>query len=196
MRQILSLLAPGLLLAALAAPADAAIYSTSFSGTVTQQTGTTNSVGSTVNGAFVYSSDAGGFVSFTIDGVSATPPYTSIVSATPGVNPYSVLFEAQTSAVQQGGTTNRNFALDLEGPFPGGFSSSTALGILTSPTLKSQLDPTLSQFSYLIANANGTAIQSLTAALTISSLNTAVPEPVSLALLAAPVLGVVLRRRR
>jgi hypothetical protein len=61
--------------------------------------------------------------------------------------------------------------------------------------LKSQLDPSLSQFSYFIGNADGTGIRSVTAALTVSSLNTAVPEPVSLALLAAPVFGVVLRRR-
>lgn len=193
MQKILSLLAPGLLLAALAAPADAAIYSTSFSGTVTQQTGTTLSVGNAVSGAFVYSSDLGRFLSFTIGGASATPPYTSIVSTTPGVNPYTALFEAQNSAVQQGGA-NQTFSLDLEALTT--FRNATALGILADPTVTSQLDPALSQFNYFIGNANGTGIRSVTAALTVSSLSTAVPEPVTLALLAAPVLGVVLRRRR
>jgi hypothetical protein len=192
MRKIISLLVPGLLLGALAAPADAAIYSTSFSGTVTQQTGTALSVGGAISGAFVYSSDQGRFLSFTVDGASATPPYASVVSTTPGANPFTALFEAQNSAVQQGGT-NQTFSLDLEALTS--FKNATALAILADPTLKSQLDPSLSQFSYFIGNADGTGIRSVTAALTVSSLNTAVPEPVSLALLAAPVFGVVLRRR-
>lgn len=192
MRNLFGLLGAGLLATALVAPADAAIYSTSFSGTITGQSGTGFSVGNALSGSFTYSSDAGRFLSFAIDGFSASGNYNSIVSTTPGANPYTALFETQISATSQGGNLNQTFSLDLEALNT--FARSTALGVLTDPTLASQLDRTLTNFAYNSGNANGTNIVSLTASL--ASVSTQVPEPATLALLATPVLGMIFRRRR
>lgn len=192
MRLIPGFLTIGLLAASLTAPASAAIYSTTFSGTVSSQSGTIYSVGNAVNGSFTYSSDAGRYLNFSIDGFSASGAYNSIASVTPGANPFTALFETQISATSQGGNLNQTLALDLEALT--NFTASTALGVLTTPTLSGQLDPTLSNFTYFSGTASGTNIVSLTAALT--QVTTQVPEPATLALLAAPLLGLVTRRRR
>jgi hypothetical protein len=197
MTKILSLLASGAMLAVLAAPADAAIYNTTFSGTVTATQGTTYATGNAVTGSFTYDSGTNTFLNFTIGNQSAVQPFTSSVSVAPGgvIGPYSAFFTAQYSPVQQTGSQNETFTLDLEALDK--FSQSTALGILTDPTLASQLDPTLSQFTFYLADANGTNIRSLTASLsTVNTANTAVPEPASLLLLAAPMLGFAVARRR
>ena len=187
-----TLLVAGLLAVTLAAPASAAIYSTTFTGTVSSQKGTTYAAGNTVSGAFTYSSDASRFLSFSIDGFSASGNYNSVLGATPGGSPYSALYETQISATSQGGNLNQTFALDLEALT--NFTNSTALGILTTPGLNSQLDPTMSNFTYYSANAAGTNVVTLVAGLT--QVSTQVPEPASLMLLAAPLLGLVMRRRR
>ncbi len=200
MTKLSSLLLAGLALTALAVPAEAAIYSTNFTGTVTASANTTNAVGSTITGAFTYSTDTSQFIAFRIDGFTATQPFTSVVTTVPAnaLNPYSAFYEANQSVTQGTGAVNRTFTLDLEALT--NFTTSSALTLLTSPTLLAQIDtnpadsPTNSTFSYYNGPGNGTGVTSLTAALT--SISTTVPEPASLALLAAPVLGMALRRRR
>lgn len=199
MRTILGLLAAGLLAAA---PAHAAIYSSTFSGAVTQQTGAGLTVGSTVTGSFAYSSDASRFLNFTINGISAAQPFLSTVTTVPVAvsNPFEAIYTASTSIPQGNGTTNSAFTLDLLANTS--FASANALTILTTPTLGSQIetlansfDGNFSDFTYSTGSATAVT-RSFTVALNPTTLVTQVPEPATLALLAAPMLGLILRRRR
>ena len=201
MRKLLPLIASGLLLAA-AQPAAAAIYSTSFNGTVVSQSGTSSSVGSSVSGSFTYSSDAGRFLNFTIAGIPAAMPYASQAITSPGgaSNPYEAIFQALNSGVQTGTGGNSSFMLDLLAY--NSFNSGNALTVLTTPGVGTTLETQQNSFDgnyslFSLSRGTGTSTtQSLIAALNPASLTTAVPEPASLALLAAPMIGLVLRRRR
>ncbi len=207
MTKLLSLIAPGVLLMAVAAaPAHATLYSSSFSGSVVSQTGTSFSVGNTVSGSFTYNSSTNSFLSYSIDGFSAAQPFASIATAIPNgaVAPYEAQFEALSSAAQQGTNRNISFTLDLQAIT--NFTNSTAFGILTSSATASQLatqanqgssDPLqISTFSYNSQPASGGAGVSLVVALNAASLSTSVPEPASMMLLAAPVLAFAFARRR
>ncbi len=196
MTKLSTLLLVGLVVTAAALPAKAAIYSTSFTGNVTNSTNTTNAVGSTITGSFTYSSDTSQYLNFSIDGFSATQPFISVATTITGgaINPISAFYAANQSVTQGTGTTNRTFTLDLEALT--NFGTNNALALLTTPNLFSLLDTTTigSDFSYVNSSATGTGTTNLVA--TLTSLSTTVPEPASLALLAAPVLGMVFRRRR
>lgn len=201
MRKLLAFLTPGLLLAAATLPADAAIYSTSFSGTVVSQTGTSSAVGSTVAGSFTYSSDASRFLNFTIAGLSATAPFTSqaTTSSLSTSNPYEAIFQALTTFAQTN-SSNASFTLDLLAF--NNFTSGNALTVLTTPGIGNALETRANSFDgnySLFSVSRGTGMastQSLIAALNPASLSTSVPEPASLALLGAPMMGLVFRRRR
>jgi len=189
-----------------AAPAQAAIYDARFTGVVASSQGSTGfATGSTVTGEFIYNSSTTTYSLFTVGGVAATAPFTSLASLTPDKS--TALYEAQASAVQQGATTNRNFAVDLEGlnPWPVAFGDAAGvLGLgsaLTSnlATAGNPLSQFPSTFGYNLAQSNGTAAAILTANLTsinVTVPGTAVPEPGSIALLATATLGLVGARRR
>ncbi len=188
-----------------ATPAQAAIYDARFTGIVASSQGSTGfATGSTVTGEFIYDSSTT-YSLFTVGGVAATAPFTSLASLTP--SKFSAIYQAQASSVQQGGTTNRSFTVDLEGlnPWPVTFGDAAGVlglgSVLTSnlDTAGNPLSQVPSTFGYNLAQSNGTATARLTANLTSISVTVpgvAVPEPGSIALLATAALGLVGGRRR
>ncbi len=193
------LFSPLAVAAAAVSPAQADILDVRFSGVVASQAGTSFSVGGAINGEFTYSTDTNAFLGFTIGGVSIAPGYASTALLTPDL--FSAQYQAQLSPVQQGGTLNNTFAVDLEGLAP--WPSANAVALLTSPgalatnldTITNPNDIFPSTFGYFIGTSNGTGIQQVSADLT--SIQVAVPEPATLALLAASCVSVgFLRRRR
>lgn len=185
----------------LAAPAQAAILDARFSGTVISQSGTNSALGSTVSGEFIYNTGTSAYTSFTIAGLSAAPGSASTAALTPDGT--DATYRAQISAVQQGGSVNQTFVLDLESltNFVQPVLPTSAVALLTNASELATLDLASnpasqfpSTFGYSLANANGTGVSRLTADLV--NLQVFVPEPASLALLAAACAGLAMRRRR
>lgn len=205
MLKISCLIVTGALIGAFTAPAEAAVYTSTFSGTATTSINATSPAGSTVTGSFTYDSSTSQFTSFKVGSYSAVAPFTSSVTVAPGggTPPFSAFYTASNSVVQGTGTVNQTFALDLEAlitsstttPFTS-FPSTNPLTILTLPNLNSLLDPS-SQFTYYTGTGSGTGVTNLVVSLSsISTAATGVPEPASMALLAVPAIAMVLRRRR
>ena len=194
MQRALRFLAPVLLISA-ALPARAAILDVTFSGPVTTEQNAAFTVGQTISGEFLYRTDTNQYLSFTIGGTSIQPPYTS--SANLAVDEYTALYQAQSSPVATGGSTNSTYTLDLEaiGVFPvTGNSTADAVSLLTNTSqLATNLDPS-SDFGFYNATASGTNVTSVTAALT--TLKVAVPEPATLALIMTSIAGLGFLRRR
>lgn len=195
MRSIATVLVLGLLAAA---PAHASFLEVTFTGTVTSNQGNSFTAGQTINGSFGYETSNGTIANFQVAGVSAQPPFNTIVQVAPAVlNPFSAIYEAQTSPVQQGGNQNQTFNLDLEALNT--FPTMDPAAILTLPNLLSVLDLNsadiaYSNFGFYTATAAGTNVSAVSAALT--GLAVGVPEPASLLLLAVPLVGSALLRRR
>lgn len=183
-----------------AAPAQATVHDARFSGVVTSAQGSTGFItGSTVTSEFIYDTTTTTMYSlFTIGGVTATAPFTSLAFLTP--NSYIAIYQAQASSVQQGTTTNRSFTVDLEGLSPWPVAFGNAAGVLgLGSALTSNLDTAgnpLSQvpsnFGYNLSQSNRTVTAQLAADLTsvnVTVSGVAVPEPGSMALLATAALG-------
>jgi hypothetical protein len=180
-----------LTVATAALSAQAALINATFAGAVSSQSGTGINVGSPISGAFVYETALSRFLSFTIDGQSVAPGYTSSANITP--DQFSAIYQAQVSPVL-GGTLNSTFTVDLEGINQWTGFDPWAL-LLNPAQLAANLDTTLSTFGFYIANADGTNVRELTASLASIHATSQVPEPASISLLAIGVVALGLRRR-
>jgi hypothetical protein len=177
-----------------AASAQATAIDATFTGVVQSQIGTGVGVNSPISGEFIYDTALSAYTLFTIGGLSVAPGFASQADLSP--DHYTALYTAQLSPVATGGDVNSTFSVDLEA-LSTPWTAGTALALLTSPELATNLDTALSSFTYYTANSNGTNLQTLTATLTGIQVS-AVPEPASLALLLAgvAVVGLVVRRSK
>jgi hypothetical protein len=178
---------------ATAASARADVIDVTFTGVVQSQIGTSLAVNSAISGEFVYDTALSTYTLFTIGGETVAAGFASQADLSP--DKYTALYTAQLSPVAVGGDVNSTFTVDLEAIAP--WTAGNAVALLTSAQLATNLDTTLSTFSYYMANSNGTNLRSVTATLTGIQVS-AVPEPASVALLLAgvAVLGAAVRRRQ
>lgn len=188
---------------AAAVPAQAALLTVNFTGTVYQTQGATGqALGSIVMGHFDLNTVTGSYLDFSIAGKSVAPGYLSTASIVPAMT--DAIYTAQVSPVALGTPSNSSFSLNLSSlsMWP---QTDTAYTLLTDKaqlttnldTVNNPLSTFPSTFSYYTANANGTNVVALSANLT--TINAApIPEPASLTLVASSLLGLgffALRRR-
>ena len=192
----LSPLAVALAVAALASThvAQATLIDAKFSGVVSSQIGTAFVTNAPISGEFIFDTATSTYTLFSIGGQSVAAGFASLAALSP--DNYMALYQAQLSPVAVGGDVNSTFSVDLEAlnaPWAGG----SAIALLSSAQLASNLDTTQSSFTYYTANSNGSNLQTVTATLTGIQVS-AVPEPASAALWLAGlavVVGGACRRR-
>ena len=177
----------------LAATANADVIRASFSGTVSDQQGTSYTVGAPIIGSFTYDTTAGTYSAFNIGTFSVTAPFDSFGPLiAPGVS--QAVFKAQQNPSTAAGiTTSAAFTVDLEYNSKVSTLDLSALlnagggAFITDPT-----DPGVSTFGWQTQSANGTGVRFVDAFLT----NIAAPEPITLALLGTAGVSLLAARRR
>ena len=168
-------------------PAQAVVINAAYTGTVTSQANSTFAVGGAITGSFSYDTDLRDFSLFTIGGLARPAGAVPTVSN----DGFTALYRSQLSAVSLGGMVNNTLALSLEGTFP----TRDAVALLLQPNLFASLDAT-SSINYLRSNSAGTPANTVQVSATLTGLSvTAVPEPVSLALLTTGLVGLIVLRR-
>jgi hypothetical protein len=185
----ISILAVAIATAATSLCAHAELLGATFTGIVDAQIDSGFAVGDAVSGTFVLDTTTSSFSSFMIAGKSVAAGFVSKAELTPDL--YSAYYTAQVSPVPSG-NLNSTFIVDLESLTV--WPSGTAVALLSNAAqLNSNLDTTLSTFSYYVANADGTGVHRLNAVLGSLQVS-AVPEPASAALLLVGCAALGLRR--
>ena len=178
--------------------AEAALINADFTGTVSGQAGTAYVVGETISGAFSYSTDLSQYLSFTIGSYSLPAGATSYVPP-PLTKTQSAQFAATAASSSTGGSSNTNLTVDLE--TNGSFDTTNLASFVQDPggpITTDPSDPNPSFFAYTTQGASGpqTYVDATLTSFSGSSVPTGVPEPASLALLSAGIIGLATARRR
>ena len=190
-----SILAAALTAVLTSLSAHADVLDAKFFGTVQTQTNAGFTIDSPISGEFFYDTTSLKYLSFSIGGQSVASGFASTASLTPDL--FTALYRAQVSPVESGGNLNSTFTLDLEA-LNAPWSAGSAAQLLTNASqLASNLDTDNSTFGFFAANADGTGIESVTAALDGITVTTvvAVPEPSTVALFVGGLALLGVRRR-
>ncbi|MBV9389393.1 MAG: hypothetical protein JOZ78_23470 [Chroococcidiopsidaceae cyanobacterium CP_BM_ER_R8_30] len=179
-------------------PAEAASILANFSGTVSNQIGTTYNVGNLISGSFDYDTSTGRYDSFDIAGYGLPSGSFSSYAPPPLQKTSSAIFEANQSPSGNGSSGYTDLSVNLEAPFTNNeFNTTDLVAFVTNPGtyITDPTDPGVSTISYISRDANSNVLTQLNANLTSFSA-TAVPEPSGLTPLAAGAVALLIWHRR